>query len=217
MGEAWSDYYAMDYLVTKRLRDRQPAGRRGLRGQVPDGGRRTDRGPFRSMAIDCPVGSKSQACCTSNPDGIQGRLHLRRLPDHRRWSRGARQRRGLGPDPVGHPQGARSQRGRHADHARHVALGRRPDDARHAQRDPAGRPGRLRRQRTPSSSGRSSPSVAWASSPGRSTAPTPTSAEDFHTPAGPKTHRRPVHPGTVTDPTTGDPVAGRDRPVAGLR
>ncbi len=67
MGEAWSDYYAMDYLVTK--------------GFVPDSNKAGEvfegkylmaaKTAFRTMAIDCPVGSKV-AGCTSNFDGSKG-------------------------------------------------------------------------------------------------------------------------------------------------
>ena len=67
MGEAWSDYYAMDYLVTK--------------GFVPDSNKAGEvfegkylmaaKAPFRTMAIDCPVGSKV-AGCTSAFDGSKG-------------------------------------------------------------------------------------------------------------------------------------------------
>ena len=109
MGEAWSDYYAMDYLVTKGFVPDSNEGRRGLRGQVPDGGQ--DRVPHHGDRLPRRLqGGRLHLELRR----FEGWLHLRRLPDHHRWSRGARQRRGLGPDPVGHPQGVRSQRGRHA-------------------------------------------------------------------------------------------------------
>ena len=52
MGEAWSDYYAMDYLVTKGfMRDTAKAG------QLLEGKYVAANGHLiRTMAIDCPVG-----------------------------------------------------------------------------------------------------------------------------------------------------------------
>jgi extracellular elastinolytic metalloproteinase len=77
MGEAWSDYYAMDYLVTKHFQRDTSRDGQVFEGQYLMGGQRDSTGklvPFRSMAIDCPVGSGSAACFdTYNPDAnIQG-------------------------------------------------------------------------------------------------------------------------------------------------
>ena len=103
------------------------------------------------------------------------------------------------------------------DHAGHVALGVRPVHAGHAQRDPPGRPASATAAATPLSSGGSSPTGAWASTPDRSTARTPTSAQDFHVPPNPKTHNYSQYiQGTVTDSVTGDPVGGANVYVAGL-
>ena len=67
MGEAWSDYYAMDYLVTKGFVHDTNAD-----GQVREGKYLiANQGTFRTMAIDCPVGSQAKAC-TSNYDGSHG-------------------------------------------------------------------------------------------------------------------------------------------------
>ncbi|MGI8522985.1 MAG: M4 family metallopeptidase, partial [Nocardioides sp.] len=67
MGEAWSDYYAMDYLVTNGFQHDTNAD-----GQVREGKYLiANKGTFRTMAIDCPVGSKAKAC-TSNYDGSHG-------------------------------------------------------------------------------------------------------------------------------------------------
>jgi hypothetical protein len=77
MGEAWSDYYAMDYLVTHRFQKDTASDGQVFEGQYLMGGQKDDTGklvPFRSMAIDCPVGSKSKNCFdTYNPAAnIQG-------------------------------------------------------------------------------------------------------------------------------------------------
>ena len=77
MGEAWSDYYAMDYLVSHHFQKDTSADGQIFVGQYLMGGQKDANGrlvPFRSMAMDCPVGSKSKACFdTYNPDAnIQG-------------------------------------------------------------------------------------------------------------------------------------------------
>jgi hypothetical protein len=67
MGEAWSDYYAMDYLVTKGfVKDTRKSG------EVFEGKYlMAAKSPFRTMAIDCAVGSKAKGC-TSTFDGSKG-------------------------------------------------------------------------------------------------------------------------------------------------
>ncbi|MBO0843433.1 MAG: M36 family metallopeptidase, partial [Nocardioides sp.] len=71
MGEAWSDYYALDYLVTNGLQKDTSADGEVFEGQYLMGGQKDATGnpvPFRSMAIDCPVGSASPSCVnTYNP------------------------------------------------------------------------------------------------------------------------------------------------------
>ncbi|MEP9380854.1 M36 family metallopeptidase [Nocardioides cheoyonin] len=71
MGEAWSDYYAMDYLVTKGFVKDTDADGEVFEGEYLMGGQKDADGnpvPFRSMAIDCPVGSSSPSCVnTYNP------------------------------------------------------------------------------------------------------------------------------------------------------
>ncbi|MEX0429552.1 M36 family metallopeptidase [Nocardioides sp. DS6] len=71
MGEAWSDYYAMDYLVTSGFQKDTRADGEVFEGQYLMGGQKDADGnpvPFRSMAIDCPVGSSSPSCVnTYNP------------------------------------------------------------------------------------------------------------------------------------------------------
>ncbi|WP_431504437.1 M36 family metallopeptidase [Nocardioides sp.] len=73
MGEAWSDYYAMDYLVTHGHEKDTEADGEVLEGKYLMGGQKDKDGnlvPFRSMAIDCPVGSTSDSCVnTYNPGG----------------------------------------------------------------------------------------------------------------------------------------------------
>jgi hypothetical protein len=77
MGEAWSDYYAMDYLVTKHFEKDTAKDGEVFEGKYLEGGQRDTDGnlvPFRSMAIDCPVDSTSKACVDTynpgvNPDG----------------------------------------------------------------------------------------------------------------------------------------------------
>jgi hypothetical protein len=72
MGEAWSDYYAMDYLVTHHFQKDTAKDGEVFEGQYLQGGLRDSNGklvPFRSMALDCSVGSTSKNCFnTYNPD-----------------------------------------------------------------------------------------------------------------------------------------------------
>jgi extracellular elastinolytic metalloproteinase len=77
MGEAWSDYYAMDYLVSRHFQKDTSADGQVFEGKYLMGGQKDATGklvPFRSMAMDCSVGSKSKACFdTYNPGAnIQG-------------------------------------------------------------------------------------------------------------------------------------------------
>jgi extracellular elastinolytic metalloproteinase len=67
MGEAWSDYYALDYLVTKGLlTDTAKAGQL-LEGSYVAAGEHL----IRTMAIDCAPTSKT-AGCTSGKTGLKG-------------------------------------------------------------------------------------------------------------------------------------------------
>ena len=65
MGEGWSDFYAMDYLVTNGF---QPNTRRD--GEVKEGTYTVAGGLFRNEAMDCRVGSTSPNCVAA--DGTQG-------------------------------------------------------------------------------------------------------------------------------------------------
>jgi extracellular elastinolytic metalloproteinase len=69
MGEAWSDYYAMDYLVARGL---QPET--GADGDVELGHYLgVGRGDlFRSMPIDCSVGSPANVCVQPSPPNTPG-------------------------------------------------------------------------------------------------------------------------------------------------
>jgi extracellular elastinolytic metalloproteinase len=56
MGEAWSDYYALDYAVTKGfIKDNAKSGDVIV-------GRYADAGLLRTEAIDCPVGTRAKNC-----------------------------------------------------------------------------------------------------------------------------------------------------------
>jgi hypothetical protein len=58
MGEAWSDYYAMDYLVTKRLTPDSAKDGDVFEGSYLLAGKQ----PFRTEAIDCPVHTTAVGC-----------------------------------------------------------------------------------------------------------------------------------------------------------
>jgi hypothetical protein len=67
MGEAWSDWYAMDYLVANGfLKDTNEVGNL-LEGDYVSAGAHL----IRTMAIDCPPRAKTKGC-TSGFDGRQG-------------------------------------------------------------------------------------------------------------------------------------------------
>ncbi|UPK74776.1 M36 family metallopeptidase [Nocardioidaceae bacterium SCSIO 66511] len=66
MGEAWSDYYAMDYLVTKGFEKDTP----NKDGQVLEGKYVAAGQVFRTQAIDCPVDATSKKC--RGIDGSKG-------------------------------------------------------------------------------------------------------------------------------------------------
>ncbi len=95
MGEAWSDYYALDYLITKGLQPDTSADGDVFEaaywlsghGGLPHRG---DRLPRRHD------GRGLHAAL----DRSDRWLHLRRLPDHRWSARGALIRRGVGADIV---------------------------------------------------------------------------------------------------------------------
>jgi extracellular elastinolytic metalloproteinase len=64
MGEAWSDYYAEDYLVAKGLRkDTAKPGQLFLGDYLEP----LRTGLLRTMPMDCPVGTDSPRCAPVNP------------------------------------------------------------------------------------------------------------------------------------------------------
>jgi hypothetical protein len=67
MGEAWSDWYAMDYLVDQGLQQDRPISGDVVLFQYDGDGVFLDR----TMPIDCAVGAKT-ARCTSQFDGSRG-------------------------------------------------------------------------------------------------------------------------------------------------
>jgi len=68
MGEAWSDYYAMDYLVTKGfLKDTKKPGQLLEGDYVAAGGHL-----IRTMAMDCPVGATGKGCTSGAIPGVTG-------------------------------------------------------------------------------------------------------------------------------------------------
>ena len=68
MGEAWSDYYAMDYLVSHGfLKDTAKAGELLEGNYVAAGGHL-----IRTMAIDCPVGADTLGCQSGAEAGVHG-------------------------------------------------------------------------------------------------------------------------------------------------
>ncbi len=100
MGEAWSDWYAMDYLVNRGLFTDTAAPGQLRVGQYVGAGQDL----IRTEPMDCPVGSTSPQMPRHHRDR---RLHVRRLREGHRSGRGPRGRRDLGPDALGPPSGAR--------------------------------------------------------------------------------------------------------------
>ena len=136
MGEAWSDWYAADSLVSEGLEvDKKGKAdldavhlRRSRRVAHPHPGHRLHAVVARVPVPPGPVVD----------DGPQGRLHLRRLRQGHRAPRGARRRRDLGPDPlVAARQGRLPRRSGPGDPG-HGAGAVQPVVPRHAQRAPRG-------------------------------------------------------------------------------
>jgi hypothetical protein len=68
MGEAWSDYYAMDYLVSHGfLKDTKKAGEL-LEGKYVAANQHL----IRTMAMDCPVGADTRGCRSGAIAGVHG-------------------------------------------------------------------------------------------------------------------------------------------------
>ena len=96
MGEAWSDYYALDYLVTKGMVTDTARNGEVLFEQVPV---QRNRPITRSEAIDCLVSATGRLL--HEGERSRRRLHLRRPRQRDRRARGARGQRDLGADPLG--------------------------------------------------------------------------------------------------------------------
>ena len=150
MGEAWSDWYASDLQVRDGLKD----DALGTPGEV-DVGDYTDLDPhaLRSQALDCPVGVvDARARAARRPASAATRsASSARSPAPPRCTPTARS----GPRRCG--TCARRCRSRSAARRglrprrdprlrRHAAVAAGAVDARHAQRDPGRRAGRLRRR-----------------------------------------------------------------------
>ena len=95
MGEGWSDWYAMDFLVNHGY-DQDNA-----ESATSTSASTSPAAPgFRTQPLDCPVGSTDDRL-PQLQRRRQRRLHLRRLRQGHRRARGARGRRDLGPDALG--------------------------------------------------------------------------------------------------------------------
>ncbi|MGW2522316.1 M36 family metallopeptidase [Streptomyces sp. NPDC001617] len=69
MGEAWSDWYALEFLNNQKLLKDNPS----IDGEVAlDPPKWTDELPSRSQALDCPVGSTSAKCPGTRAAGKGG-------------------------------------------------------------------------------------------------------------------------------------------------
>ena len=206
MGEAWSDYYAMDYLVKKGfVKDTASSG------QVKEGTYLTGGAPFRTMAIDCAVGATAKAC--TDLSGGKGGYTYGDFPNvsgspevHSSGEVWAQTlwdlRKALGADL--------------ADRLITRAMSISADDPSYLdmrnaiiQADLVAYDGAHRGVLWTTFAHRGMGYFAGAID-GGDTAP----AEDFHTPPPPYTQRTSIT-GTVTDPTTGDPVQGALVKVAG--
>ncbi|MEU1270922.1 M36 family metallopeptidase [Streptomyces sp. NPDC005799] len=69
MGEAWSDWYALDFLVNQKLLKDNPRTDGDVNLDPPHW---TDELPSRSQALDCQVGSKSAKCPGTRTAGPGG-------------------------------------------------------------------------------------------------------------------------------------------------
>jgi extracellular elastinolytic metalloproteinase len=117
MGEAWSDWYAMDYVV-----DEFPSQDTAAPGEV-DMGAYTDatRNSIRTQPMDCPVGAAAAKCPGAGSAGSGGYTY----GDFGRIAGGpevARGWRDLGRDAVGHPFGGRVGGGGGAGDGRAAAV-----------------------------------------------------------------------------------------------
>jgi hypothetical protein len=209
MGEGWSDYYALDYLVRHRLMKDTSRSGQLLEGAYVAAGLHS----IRTMAIDCQPTSTSDGC-TSGFDGSKGGYTY-----------------GDFSTIIGRPEVHASGEiwGQTLWDLR-TALGHTVADTlitRAMSLSPT-EPSMLDMrnailQADMVAYGASHTSTIWkvfahrgmgyfaAATDGSDTAP----AEDFHTPPAPRSQRFDLT-GTVTQPTTGKPVAGAIVQIAGL-
>ena len=134
MGEAWSDWYALDFLAGPGLRGRHRRCRRASRGPP------TRTRSIREQAFDCPVGVviSPRARTAATP---------RRLREDPRLPGDPRRRRDLGRDAVGSSwridcearRGHRSGTGSCTGDRRHAAVAPQPHLPPNARFHPAGR------------------------------------------------------------------------------
>ena len=215
MGEAWSDWYAKDFLVRRRPRERRPRHDGEIdMGEYTDGVPTSTRfAARRSTARSAPATRRLPRRRSSTGDPAATRYgdfgHVVRSGA----SRGARRRRDLGPDAVG-PAHAPVEVPRRvgSDVAELVTDGMRlspPEpsflDMRNAILAADRRTRHRRRQPRPDLDrvrGRGMGFFASAAD-GSDTAP----AEDFAAAAGPDGPKGTIA-GTVTDADTGLPIAG---------
>ncbi len=79
MGEAWSDYYAFDYLVSPRASSRTPRSRASCSRASTS---RPNGHLIRTMAIDCAVGATAPKGCKSGFDpSVKGGYTYGDFPD----------------------------------------------------------------------------------------------------------------------------------------
>ena len=129
MGEGWSDWYAMDFLVAQRLRAGRPTS--PARSSSARTSPRNSVSGIRDKPLDCPVDADAPAC-PGTPPRRAGRLHVRRPRPRRRLRtghaelRGPRRRRDLGRDAVGPARRSAPRRPRETDHERDAPLAGNP-------------------------------------------------------------------------------------------
>lgn len=208
MGEAWSDYYAMDYLVHKGfLKDKRKKAGQLLVGDYVSAGAPL----IRTMAIDCSPSSKAKGCTD-----IYGHRGGYTFGDFS-YVVGGAEVHGSGEIWAQTLWDLRTQLGhRLAGQLITRAMSLSADDPsfldmRNAivQADLVAHNGRHSKRIWKIFAARGMGYFAGAID-GSDTDP----GEDFHTPPAPYTARTAIH-GTVTDPASGDPVAGALVQVAG--
>jgi extracellular elastinolytic metalloproteinase len=152
MGEAWSDWYALDFLDI--LGFRTDSG--GADGEMTIGNYLAPASGghppgFRTQGLDCPVGpSNPVSACPGAPGTGAGGYTFGDLGKIAGTLRGPRRRRDLVRDALGPAPCARLADDRRGAHHRRPAAGaEQPLLPRGPRRDPAGRPAGRRREPRP--------------------------------------------------------------------